>query len=213
MLLLSGRTAAGVRSLAAAIKKAQLEPTSVVAVWRGPDRFDVAVRYEGFRAGVAEQLERLAGLVRGEGASACDKLDETGALAFWSRHDELRTAPPLRAKLTALPAHIEPVANDILPGLFSALDGPSFLWYATLGLGFLAGTPADPDSTARAIQSARERVAGLGGTLTLQAAPAPIRERVDVWGPPPPSLALIRSVKDRLDPQARLAPGRFVGGI
>jgi glycolate oxidase FAD binding subunit len=212
-LLLTGRTAGAVRALAAAIKKAQLEPTSVVAVWREAERFDVAVRFEGFRAGVAEQRERLAGLVAGEGAGACEKLDEPGARAFWSRHDELRSAPALRAKLTALPAQIEPVAQNILPGLLSALDSPSFLWYATLGLGFLAGAPSDSGSAARAIQSARERVAALGGTLTLQAAPAPVREHVDVWGPPPPSLTLMRSVKDRFDPEGRLAPGRFVGGI
>ncbi|HLN59630.1 MAG TPA: FAD-binding oxidoreductase [Thermoanaerobaculia bacterium] len=212
-LRLPGRTAAGVRSLMRAVKEAQLEPTSVVAAWRQADQFDVAVRFEGFRAGVAEQRERLAGLVGKEPEGACEVLDEETARAFWSRHDELRAAPPLRAKLTALPTHIEAIARDVLPGMLAALADPGFLWYASLGLGFLAGSPANTDSAAAAILAARERVAGLGGTLTLQAAPAAIRERVDVWGPPPPSLPLIQSVKDRLDPQARFSPGRFVGGI
>lgn len=212
-LRLPGRTAAGVRSLVRAVKEAQLEPTSVVAAWRQADQFDVGVRFEGFRAGVAEQRERLAGLVRKEPEGACEVLDDGTARAFWSRHDELRAGPPLRAKLTALPTHIEAIARDVLPGLLAALADPGFLWYASLGLGFLAGSPANTDSAAAAILAARERVAGLGGTLTLQAAPAAIRERVDVWGPPPPSLPLIQSVKDRLDPQARFSPGRFVGGI
>jgi glycolate oxidase FAD binding subunit len=212
-LHLPGRTAAGVRSLVHGIKEAQLEPTSVVAAWREADRFDVAVRFEGFRAGVAEQCERLAGLVRGEAGSACETLDEPAARAFWSRHDELRTTPALRAKLTALPTHVERIAGEILPGLLAALPNPGFLWYATLGLGFLAGSPADTDSAAAAILTARERVAGLGGTLILQAASSAIRERVEVWGPPPPALPLIQSVKNRLDPQARLSPGRFIGGI
>jgi glycolate oxidase FAD binding subunit len=212
-LHLPGRTGAGLRSLVRGIKEAQLEPTSVVAAWREADRFDVAVRFEGFRTGVAEQCERLAGLVRGEAGGVCETLDEPAARAFWSRHDELRTTAALRAKLTALPTHVERIAGEILPGLLASLSNPGFLWYATLGLGFLAGSPADTDAAARAILTARERVAGLGGTLTLQAAPSAIRERVDVWGPPPPALALMQSVKERLDPQARLAPGRFVGGI
>ena len=212
-LRLPGRTAAGVRSLMRAVKEAQLEPTSVVAAWRQADQFDVAVRFEGFRAGVAEQRERLAGLVRKEPEGACEVLDEETARAFWSRHDELRAGPPLRAKLTALPTHIEAIARDVLPDMLASLADPGFLWYASLGLGFLAGSPANTDSAAAAILAARERVAGLGGTLTLQAAPAAIRERVDVWGPPPPSLPLMQSVKDRLDPQARFSPGRFVGGI
>ncbi len=212
-LLLRGRTAAGVRALVAAVRKAQLEPTSVVAAWREADRFDVAVRFEGFRAGVAEQRERLAGLVLGQAGGACEALDETSARAFWSRHDELRTRPALRAKLTALPTHVETIAGNVLPGLLGALDNPSFLWYATLGIGFLAGTPADAGVAAAAIQSARQKVSGPGGSLTLEAAPAAIRERLDVWGPPPPSLPLMQSVKNRFDPDARLAPGRFVGGI
>jgi glycolate oxidase FAD binding subunit len=212
-LRLPGLTAAALRSLVRGMREAQLEPTAVVAAWKEAGRFDVVVRFEGFRAGVAEQRDRLAGLVRKEPEGACETLDEPAARAFWSRHDELRTAPGLRAKLTALPTHIEPIAKDILPGLLATLGGPSFLWYATLGLGFLAGTPADADSAARAIQSARKRVAGFGGTLTVQAAPAAIRERLDVWGPPPPALPLMQSVKNRLDPQARLSPGRFVGGI
>jgi glycolate oxidase FAD binding subunit len=35
----------------------------------------------------------------------------------------------------------------------------------------------------------------------------------DVFGAAPDSLALMRAVKARFDPQRVLAPGRFVGGI
>ena len=211
-LLLPGRTAGGVRALVAAMREAQLEPASVVAESKD-GRFDVAVAFEGFRAGVAEQRERLTRLVGADVGSACDVLDEAAARSFRARHDELRTAAPLRAKLAALPAHIEPIAADVLPALLPALGNPGFVWYATLGLGFLSGTPGDPASAADAIRAARDRIAGLGGSLTIEAAPADVRARVDVWGPPPPSLSLMRSVKDRLDPQGRLSPGRFVGGI
>ena len=214
-VLVPDRTASEVRELVAAIKKAQLEPTSAVAAWRQGDRFDVAMRFEGFRAGVAEQLERLAGLVGGPAGRACERLEETAARALWSRHDELRSAPLLRAKLTGLPTHVPRIAEEILPGLLGALEDASFHWYATVGVGFLGGTPTDSDarSLADAIRSARERLAVLGGTLTLQAAPAAIRGILDVWGPAPPSLSLMQSVKSRLDPERRLAPGRFVGGV
>ena len=36
---------------------------------------------------------------------------------------------------------------------------------------------------------------------------------MNVWGPAPSALSVMRSVKDRLDPERRLAPGRFVGEI
>jgi glycolate oxidase FAD binding subunit len=45
-------------------------------------------------------------------------------------------------------------------------------------------------------------------------APAGVRDAVDPWGPVHPgALALMRRVKDQFDPDHRLAPGRFVGGI
>jgi glycolate oxidase FAD binding subunit len=43
-------------------------------------------------------------------------------------------------------------------------------------------------------------------------APAAVREAVDMWGPVP-SLDLMRAVKDQFDPDHRMAPGRFAGGI
>jgi len=115
-LHLPGRSGAGLRSLVRGIKEAQLEPTSVVAAWREADRFDVAVRFEGLRAGIAEQCERLTGLVRREAAGACETLDEPAARAFWSRHDEVRTTGALRAKITALPTHVECGALSIHSG-------------------------------------------------------------------------------------------------
>ena len=43
-------------------------------------------------------------------------------------------------------------------------------------------------------------------------APADVRDLVDVWGPVP-SLGLMRAIKDQFDPEHRMAPGRFAGGI
>ena len=43
-------------------------------------------------------------------------------------------------------------------------------------------------------------------------APPPVRDLVDLWGPVP-GLSLMRAVKDQFDPEHRMAPGRFAGGI
>ena len=36
---------------------------------------------------------------------------------------------------------------------------------------------------------------------------------VDVWGAPPDAFPLMQALKARLDPDRRLSPGRFVGGL
>ena len=44
-------------------------------------------------------------------------------------------------------------------------------------------------------------------------APDEVRDRVDVWGPDPSALALMRRLKERFDPAGVCNPGGFVGGI
>jgi glycolate oxidase FAD binding subunit len=39
------------------------------------------------------------------------------------------------------------------------------------------------------------------------------KAEIDVFGPPPDSLPLMRAIKQRFDPDRVLAPGRFVGRI
>jgi glycolate oxidase FAD binding subunit len=51
-----------------------------------------------------------------------------------------------------------------------------------------------------------------GGSVVVLDAPAAIKRAVDVWGPIS-ALYLMRRVKNEFDPDHRLAPGRFVGGI
>jgi glycolate oxidase FAD binding subunit len=42
--------------------------------------------------------------------------------------------------------------------------------------------------------------------------PPEVKQAVDVWGPVA-AVDLMRRVKDQFDPDHRLSPGRFVGGI
>ena len=51
-----------------------------------------------------------------------------------------------------------------------------------------------------------------GGRRRASTAPPRCKQPVDVWGPVP-ALDLMRRVKDQFDPDHRLSPGRFVGGI
>ncbi len=57
-----------------------------------------------------------------------------------------------------------------------------------------------------------DRVPGALARLRASCAPPEVKAAVDVWGPVP-ALDLMRRVKDQFDPEHRLSPGRFVGGI
>jgi glycolate oxidase FAD binding subunit len=212
-VLLSGVAPASVRELAAAIRAAQLEPAAVVALASGADRLDLAVRFEGFSAGVRGQRDRFSSLVPTGSGSRPEVLDEAAAADFRSRHDRVRGSGALRAKVAAPRDAIEATAAGALAPLFDALEGAAAVWYPTVGLVFLSGGAPDPVAAASAIARARDALDRLGGTLVLEDAPAEVRSLADVWGRPPDALRIMQAVKERLDPERRLAPGRFVGGI
>ena len=210
-VLVPSRTAAQVRALVARLKAGQLEPTSIVALSAAAARFDVAVRFEGFGAGVTQQASRFAELQRREG-EPCEQLDDGNARAWWKKHDDARTKGAVRAKIAALPNALE----SILPKLEAVRDhlvDPILVWYASLGLGFICGASGDLAAAARALADARSALEKANGSLTLQAAPQAIREWIGEWGTPPPAFSVMHRLKERFDPQQRLSLGRFVGGL
>jgi glycolate oxidase FAD binding subunit len=199
------------RNLVQALLASQLEPSSVAGFLEG-EHLRVGVRFEGFGPGVAQQRERFLALADERKLSA-EVLDDGAGRAFWSRHDLLRTEGDLRTKIAAPPASLPEVTRGALRPLLANGASPAVL-YPTLGVAFTSGRVGDdPAPAVAAIGAARAALAPLGGTLVVTAAPPAVRGAVDVWGPPPPSLAVMRRVKAELDPDHRLAPGRFVGGL
>lgn len=51
------------------------------------------------------------------------------------------------------------------------------------------------------------------GHALIFAAPPDLKRGVDIWGPPPLELSLMRKIKQQFDPENLLNPGRFLGGI
>lgn len=205
-LLLRDQNAAALRKLILDMRQAQLEAAAVVAI-AGGGSFDVAVRFEGFRAGVVAQRDRLSRLV------PCDVLDAAGAKEFQSRHDAIRGPAPLRLKIAAMPSDIEMVASRIIAPLLASLKEGGLVWYPTAGLGFATGTPVEDRATAAAIESARQLLVAAGGSLTIGAAPIGVREHAGAWGAAGSAQPLMQAIKQKFDPGRRFAPGRFVGGI
>jgi glycolate oxidase FAD binding subunit len=201
-VVVPGIAADQVLAVVAAARAAQLEPTSAVALAAAPHtRFDLGVRFEGFGTGVAEQVARLVEIARAQ-AAGTERLSDEAAAAFWRRHDAVRAAGPLRVRVAALPTQLPAVAAQ-LPGL------AHLAWYATLGLGFAGGPSVD----AAALSAARAALVGQGGSLVIEDAPTELRTAIDPWGPPPPGFAIMQRLKHRFDPDRRLNPGRFVGGL
>ncbi|HYG68213.1 MAG TPA: FAD-binding oxidoreductase [Anaeromyxobacteraceae bacterium] len=204
-----GLDASAVGAATRAVLDARLEPVAAAALPDG-DRFLLAVRFEATGPGVGDALARAcAGTGPLRGAEALEGADEA---ALWARHDLLRTGGDVRAKATFPPARLEAAARALRP-LAGALRGGAVVLHPALGIAFVSGALDDAAAAASAIASARAALRPGNGALVLAAAPAALRARVDPWGAVPPAIEVMRRLKRELDPDGRLAPGRFAGGI
>ncbi len=193
-----------------AIVRKQLEPAAIVRLRDGSGSA-LAVLFEGFGRGVDEQSERFAALAQALGSPAA-QLDAAAVAQFGTRHDEARTSGAVRIKLAALPTQLVD-HEERLNAVALALRGERIVTYPSVGVAYISGEIADLAALVIALEHARSQVEIAGGSLVLVAAPAELRERLDVFGRAPAALALMRAIKDRFDPEHRLNPGRFIGGI
>jgi len=192
-----------------ALRRAQLEPSSLVALRRGAGRFDVGARFEGFERGVRRDAERFVEILPSARHAGTDPSLGDG---FWRDHATTRTEGELRIRVAALPTdfgHVE----GLLEPLLGSLERPRQAWYAGLGLGFASGQLTSDARALEALSLARAGLMRRGGSLVVEAAPKAVRAAFDAFGAAPGAFALMRELKRRFDPDARLNSGRFIGGL
>jgi glycolate oxidase FAD binding subunit len=191
--------------LAAAVLGAQVVPSALDLDSPSTGPMALGVLLEGAPAGVERRAATVAGLLGGA-ATASATAPHWWAAYPWRGGD---VGLKLTAALSRVPALVA-TAHAVRErhGVPLAVRGSA-------GTGVLyAGLPAatDPELVARAVGELRGAAGAAGGHAVVLTAPAAVRARVDLWGPVD-GLDLMRRVKRQFDPDGRLAPGRFVGGI
>jgi glycolate oxidase FAD binding subunit len=219
----SATAAAAVRAVA----DSPLAPSAIELDWpSAASGISISALLEGDTESVANRSERMQQLIN-------------RALADVGRADEafrvLRPRPdgrerPLHADGRELPGTLVRVAfwagqlTAVLTAIRAAADAaalnPSIGGSAGAGL-LEVSVPAEAavEAVGDFVAVLRAGLDGLADGLppsrasaVVLSAPPAVRDAVDMWGPVP-SLALMRAVKDQFDPEHRMAPGRFAGGI
>ena len=106
-------------------------------------------------------------------------------------------------RLAHAPASLSAVLEALPAGTAVAAHAATGVSYAAVPAG----------AAAEALPRLRAAIAPHDGTAVVLRAPDAVRERLDHWGPVGDSLELMRRVKERFDPERRMSPGRFVGGL
>jgi glycolate oxidase FAD binding subunit len=201
-------TAGDAARLVHAVVHAQVVPSAVEVEWRPDGAGTVGVLIGGTAAGVAARVATTLQLL-GSGAEAADQPPAGWGVLPWLDGSDGGTG----LKLTCALSGLEPVLDAAHRAAADA--GVSLTLRGSGGTGVLYGAlPPDApvDAVGTVVARARAACTEHGGALVVLEAPPAVQAAVDTWGPVP-AIDLMRRVKDQFDPERRLAPGRFVGGI
>ena len=116
--------------------------------------------------------------------------------SVWDEHS--RRGPTSWARI-AVPRHRLHATLKALPARAE--------WWASPGIGIVHWSIA---SGAETVRGARATAESAGGSLVLMAGPDELRREVGAWGSRPPTLELMKRLKNAFDPGGTLNPGRFV---
>jgi glycolate oxidase FAD binding subunit len=190
--------------LAQAVVHGQAVPSAVEVGW-ADGHGTVSVLLEGHEDGVAGRAATVRALL-GETSTDAEDAPGGGSTYPWepgAAGDDRATALKLTFVLSGL--------SDVL--VAAGETGVVLRGSAGAGVAYAAVPAGTPVGTVAAtLARLREVCTRHGGSTVVVDAPAAVKAGVDVWGPIP-ALDLMRRVKDQFDPDHRLAPGRFVGGI
>ena len=208
-LVASGVTASGIDLIA---RELLPEPIANGAPWV------LAVRLSGTAEGVDARLASIASHLPRAGTGRGEELDGAAQDALWRSAVAVAEPPPggephAVCRFSALSSQVGSLlgsAREIAEG--SALTCAAAA-HAVSGVGRvrLSGSD-DPAALIQGVTKLRDAVEHLGGRLVVEAAPAEMRRRLDVWGFRDGSVTLdaMRSLRRAFDPRGTINPGRFV---
>jgi len=162
------------------------------------------VRFIESDAAVSDQLDRLQSIRHG---IDCTLTTVDGADAgLWPKIADLNHTVVLKCSVSiSKTAQTLEVCEKHFQECFAAAD---------MGVGLVRiGIESNNLELIGRIKSLRSEVESMGGTLIIERAPSFIRLEADAWGKPGPEISIMRSIKQRYDPDSLLSPGRFIAGI
>jgi len=181
----------------------QAVPTAVELDQPADGPVTVAVLVEGVEAGVDARAEATQQLL-GSGSTVGETPEWFGGYPF--------ADDDIGLKITTTLSGIGPLLS-LAHGLGVRHGVPLSVRGSAAGV-LYAALPgaAEASAAAHLVEELRVLAETYDGGVVVLTAPTRTRAALDVWGRVP-GLDLMRRLKDQLDPEHRLSPGRFVGGI
>ncbi|MCG8419980.1 MAG: FAD-binding oxidoreductase [Proteobacteria bacterium] len=196
-------------ALVLALMASPLEPTAVE--YNGDELF---IRFDGSDVHTSEQSKRTLDLVASHQLD-CALIPDEQQAALWEELGQAHAGGDGKStlRIAALPSRLHAVTSMIRQVAEQARVDVALASHACLGLHTARLAGGGAAQHAALIERARARMGEIGGHVVVRSKISGLDELVDPFGPPPPSLSIMRRVKQRLDGKSRCARGRFIGGL
>jgi glycolate oxidase FAD binding subunit len=172
--------------------------------------WQVAVRCDGFEETVARHLHDAAAMAQ-KISLASVILRENDHRRFWEKIGDFPLQADRLVYRVTIPRSSTAEIIQTVHSWSTEDFRPEIVSDAAMGIVWISLQINDPATQwfAKLIDEAQAH----RGQAIVLAAPTNLKRGIDVWGPAPPTLSLMREIKRRFDPEGLLNPGRFVGGI
>lgn len=181
-----------------------------VALGAGQNNWQAAIRCEGFAETVTRHLADSQALAQQLGLGV-EILRDSAHAQLWDRvRDFPLSTGRVVCRVTVPRASVAESVRAIQVGNGSESQ-PAILSDPLMGTLWIA--EPERQISPRRFADLLSLALRCGGHAVMFTAPADAKENIDVWGPPPPTLALMRKIKNQFDPKGLLNPGRFIAGI
>ena len=216
--LIASGTAAQVNDLSHAVVDSPLLPAAVVLLNplaceemnHGSSPCTLAVWSEGFAESVTRHV-RDAQALAGRLGLATELIEDNPHNRFWAAVGDFPLSPDRIVFRLSVPHSATAAAIKTIESWETNGFRPAMVADTMAGTVWIATPASDLAASqfAKMITYAREQ----RGHAVMLTAPRQFKESVDVWGPPPATLGLMRKIKAQFDPDGLLNPGRYIAAI
>jgi glycolate oxidase FAD binding subunit len=169
------------------------------------------IRFAGAARAVIGETANALKVLRAEKLS-CATHDEDEELWMAASKAASGGANNLIWRAVTRPSELPSFLDDVVSLEQDETSQVGLQWQASLGEGrvrVLSRAPVYPRASVQTLERMREKANNLGGSLMIERAPVDIKDEIDSWGGRGSATDLMKRVKQQLDPQNLLSPGRF----
>ncbi len=198
------------------IARSQYAGEAVELIKGGDGRNRIYARFLGSVPSVEVRLEKGKSLLEQAGAKDVNTLAQDEAKTLWNAVTDFGWDDRAEEGALLSLGHLPSKTNSVVGAVseYCARNGHTLEIAAGPARGVVkCKIGASCNQMGDVVTDLRSIASSVGGYALVERAPLQAKADLDVWGDPGQALHLMRRLKDRMDPNRILNPGRYVGGI